>query len=237
VLLLHETHEVRGRCEDEFEAAWREEWMPRLAKGQEARLLYFLHHAHGTGVSYNAVTLTALRDGAAWERLVQSVDGGELRDLAVRLDGLRHDVQAKVLIPLPWSPLAKLDLAEVPAAPRAGKTQPLYMEDTVWPDEGKLELYVERAGSHYAREMARHAAEGRAMLAVQGGFRTAFGSGRRREVVLWQKVLRPEALVPLLTREVPAEYRAPGTWMHDALELRDRWQSRLLRGASWSPWG
>jgi hypothetical protein len=41
----------------------------------------------------------------------------------------------------------------------------------------------------------------------------------------------------LLTREVPAEYKRPGTWMHDALELRDRWESRLLRSARWSPLG
>ena len=27
----------------------------------------------------------------------------------------------------------------------------------------------------------------------------------------------------------------PGTWMHDALELRDQWTSRLLRTSSWSP--
>jgi hypothetical protein len=35
---------------------------------------------------------------------------------------------------------------------------------------------------------------------------------------------------------MPERYRAPGTWMHDALELRDQWQSRLLRAAAWSPW-
>jgi len=35
--------------------------------------------------------------------------------------------------------------------------------------------------------------------------------------------------------DVPAAYRAPGTWMHDALGVRDQWESRLLRVASWSP--
>jgi hypothetical protein len=182
------------------------------------------------------VTLTALRDGEAWERLVRRVDGGDLAKPAAELDALRHDVTAKILVPLPWSPLRELDLTTVPASP-ASHRQALFMEDTVWPHEGQLERYVERAGSHYAREMARHAEEGRSMLEVQGGFRTAFGSGRRREIVLWQKLVKPDALVPLLTREVPAEYRAPGTWMHDALELRDRWQSRLLRSAPWSPLG
>jgi hypothetical protein len=45
-----------------------------------------------------------------------------------------------------------------------------------------------------------------------------------------------EAALPLLTRAVPEEFRRPGTWMHEALSLRDRWQSRLLRAAPWSPW-
>ena len=66
MFLLHEVHEVVGAREDEFEALYREGWVEGLAAGNEARLLYYLHHAHGTGVSYNVVTLTALRDGAAW---------------------------------------------------------------------------------------------------------------------------------------------------------------------------
>jgi hypothetical protein len=232
MLLLHETHAVVGAREAEFEAAFRDRLAPELAKGDEARLLYFLHHAHGTGASYRVVTLLALRDGAAWERLVRRVDGGDLAAWASDLDRCRHDVDAKVLIPLPWSPLQQVELASVPPPGEPG----LFMEDTVWPDEGKLEHYVERAGTHYAAELARAGAEGWAILRLQAAFRTAFGSGRRREVVLWQRVLDPRVLVPLVTREVPERYRAPGTWMHDALELRDQWQSRLLRAAPWSPW-
>ena len=233
MLFLHEVHEVAGVHEEAFDAAFRDGWMPELAKGDDARLLYFLRHAHGAGPAYNVVTITALRDGATWERLVRRIDAGDLAGWAQRTDALRHDVVAKILVPLPWSPLADVDLATVPID--AEEREPaLFMEDTVWPHEGKLEAYVERAGAHYAREMA--AQSERALLEVQGGFRTAFGSGRRREVVLWQKIVRPKAVLPLLSREVPAEYKAPGTWMHDALELRDRWQSRLLRTASWSPW-
>jgi len=29
--------------------------------------------------------------------------------------------------------------------------------------------------------------------------------------------------------------KQPGTFMHDALEVRDQWESRLLRTSSWSP--
>ena len=233
MLFLHEIHEVVGTREEAFETAFRDVGIPLLAKGDEARLLYFLHHAHGTGVSYNVVTITAIRNGAAWERLSQRVHEGDLADWARGLDALRHDVTAKILVPLPWSPLKNLDLAEVPTGVREHDLG-LFMEDTVVPYEGKLDAYIERSGSHYAREMKRE--EGRRLLSVDASFRTAFGSHRRREIVLWQKVVQPKGLAPLISREVPPEYKRTGTWMHDALELRDRWESKLLRTSSWSPW-
>ena len=143
-------------------------------------------------------------------------------------------MDAKLLEPLPWSPLQRIDPAAVPAA-GADHELTLYMEDTVWPREGKLEEYVAKSGAHYAQEMAGHESRGHAMLKVQGGFRTVFGSGRRREIVLWQKVVDPRLVLGLLTREVPPELQRPGSWMHDALALRDQWQSRLLRTTRWSP--
>ena len=235
MILLHEVHEVHGPREEAFERAFRDEWLPALARDDDARLLYFLHHAHGSGVSYNVVSVTALRDGAAWERLARRVDSGDLADLACRLDQQRHDVIAKLLLPLPWSPVQEIDFAAVSSEP--GDHEPsVFMEDTVWPYEGRLEEYVERSGAHYAAEMEQRADEGAAILEVLASYRTAFGSGRRREIVLWQKVVRPKALSPLVSREVPAQYRQPGSWMHDALALRDRWESKLLRSARWSPW-
>jgi hypothetical protein len=230
MIWLHETHEVVGLRELEFEALYRDEWLPRLAQGDQARLLYFAHHAHGSGVSYNVVTLTAIRDGAAWEHLVQRVDRGDLAELARRTDGLRHDVTAKLLIPLPWSPVQQLDLASIPTAPQAHELS-LFMEDTMWPYEGKLEDYIQGSGAHYFEEMKRP----NQLLAIQASFRTAFGSHRRREVVFWQKLLQPGGLERLLRSEIPEEMRKPGSWMHDGLQLRDRWQSRLLRTSSWSP--
>ena len=232
--LLHETHAIRGESEDAFDALLREAWIPRVAETKGARVAYVLRHTHGTGPSYRLVTLTALEDAAAYAALVTSVARGPLREIAVELDALRHDVEAKLLEPLPWSPLQRFELASLPAA-GADHDLTLYMEDTVWPREGKLEEYVETCGAHYAREMACHESRGHAMLQVQAGFRTVFGSGRRREIVLWQKVVDARLVLGLLTREVPPELAKPGTWMHDALALRDQWQSRLLRTTRWSP--
>jgi hypothetical protein len=235
MLLLHETHEVRGVAEDAFDHAYRDGWMPRLAAEPSARLLYYLRQAHGTGPSYRIITITALRDAAAWERLAARIDDGDLATWMREVDGLRHEVHAKLLVPLPWSPLQQVDLESIPTAP-ASHALTLFMEDTVWPFAGKLHEYIERSGSHYAEEMKRTTSVGPRLLTVDAAFRTAFGSHRRGEIVLWQKVVRPEGLLRLLGNEVPSEYVRPGTWMHDALELRDQWQSRLLRTTDWSPW-
>jgi hypothetical protein len=83
----------------------------------------------------------------------------------------------------------------------------------------------------YSKSLDRPAA----MLTIQAAFQPALGSHLRREVVLMQRILQPEALLNLLQTEIPADYRAPGTWMYDALYLRDQWTSRLLRTSSWSP--
>ena len=72
-------------------------------------------------------------------------------------------------------------------------------------------------------------------LEIEAGFQPAFGSHLRREVVLMQRILDVERLGGLLTTDIPREMRAPGTWMHDALALRDQWESLLLRTARWSP--
>ena len=234
MLLLRETHAVIGAREDEFEATVRDEWLPALGKSDDARLLFYLHLAHGSGDSYRVVTYTLLKNGAAWGKLVDRVDGGDLAPLAEKLDSLRHGVEGKSYVPLSWSPAGELSVEDVPTEPTHHELS-LFMEDTVWPHQGRLEEYVKRAGDHYAVEFKQSPSGRPQLLEIRGAYRTAFGSHRRSEVVLWQKVVNPSGLVGLLTREISREYKTPGRWMLDALDLRDQWQSRLLRTSSWSP--
>lgn len=231
MLLLHEVHRMVGKREKEFEAAYQA-WMTALADDEGTRLLWFLHHAHGTGPSYQAVTITGLADGAAWERLAQRVHRGDLRGWAREVDGCRHDVQGRLLMPLDFSPL-EADLPDVPADGRRHGTT-LYMEDTMWPKRGKLDQYVAAAGEVYARMLGAHTGAD-VLLRIEAAYQTMPGSGRWPEVTLMQKVHSMPGLVHLLTHEMPAELDRPGTWMHDALEYRDQWRSKLLRAASWSP--
>jgi hypothetical protein len=231
MLLLHETHRVRGAKEDEFEAAFRDGWLPELAKGQDARLLYFMHLAHGSGRAYVVTTITAVRDGAAYERLTSRVQDGDLRALARDTDQARHNVHGKALLMVPWAPPVA-DFDAVPTTPQDHELT-LFMEDTAWPHEGMLDDYLEAARTHYAPSISE--GRGRGILELLSVFQTAWGTGRRAEVVLWQRIVDHDRLKNLLLTEVPPEYRAPGTWMHDALRVRDDWESRLLRTTAWSP--
>jgi len=74
-----------------------------------------------------------------------------------------------------------------------------------------------------------------ARFQVEASFQTAFGAGRRREAVLWQKIVDHDRLLTLLTHETAPQHKAPGTFMHEALAYRDQWESKLLRTSSWSP--
>jgi hypothetical protein len=230
VLFMHEVHKVRGRVEDDFEAAFRDGWMPKLAAGDDARLLWYADHAQGSGPAYTVVTITAIEDGGAWERLALRVQKGDLQKWARGVDELRHDVEAKLLVPLPWSPIQEVPLADVPVDGREHELS-LYMEDTMWPHQDKFEEYIDRCGEVYARSLERPSS----MLTIQAAFQPALGSHLRREVTLMQRITRPDALLQLLRSHIPPEHRAPGTWMYDALDLRDQWTSRLLRTSAWSP--
>ena len=83
--------------------------------------------------------------------------------------------------------------------------------------------------------LAEGVERGTGMLEMVAAFQPLWGTGPWRQVVLWQRVTRPDFLLAMFRTEVPAQFKAPGTWMHDALELRDQWESRLLRTLPWSP--
>jgi hypothetical protein len=232
VLFIHEVHEVRGRSEDDFEAKIRDEWMPMLAKDDDARLLWFLHWVHGTGPAYNVVTVTGVRDGAAWQRLAERLQTGDLRDWQTDLDAMRHGVTSNIMLPVPWSPMQEVDLATVPTTPQDHEPV-VYMEDTGWPHASLVD-YTGFWGTGYFAPMDARPKEGR-LLDIELCFQPAYGAGRRKEAVLWQKVLDNNLLLRLFTQDTPAELKQPGMFMHEALNYRDTWRSRLLRTASWSP--
>jgi hypothetical protein len=231
VLFVQETHSVVGRSAEQFEAAYREIWLPALAAGSDARLLWYFDLAHGTGLSYRVVTVTGVEDGAAWARLAERVADGDLRSWARHRDGLQHSSTSRILAPLAWSPPIGA-LAEVPVD--AVEHDPvLYMEDTVWPFPGRIRAYIEASGSVYRN--ALQAPDSQMHMSIELALQTLPGAGRYPEVTLLQRLSSLPPLIRLLTNDPAPEVVAPGSWMHEALELRDQWQSRLLRSAPWSP--
>jgi hypothetical protein len=228
-LFLHETHRVRGALEERFETHYREGWMAALARDADARLAWYTHQAHGTGPAYRICTITAVRDGAALGRLLDRVATGDLRAWGRELDGLQHDSIGKVIQPLEWSPIFDLDLADVPTDPGAAHELTLYMEDTGWPHK-PLDEYTGFWRDTYAPLIASSK-----LLHIEACFQTAFGAGRRPEAILLQKVIDHAVLLGLLENETPAAMKQPGSFMHDALEVRDQWEGRILRTSSWSP--
>ena len=206
--------------------------MPALARGDNARLLWYTNHAHGSGLSYNVVTITGITDGAAWESLARRVQTGDLQNWMRELDSLRHDVIGKILLPVEWSPLQEVNLASVPTD---GATHPLslFMEDTGWP-YAPLDDYIHSWDEIYYRALAKTSR----LLEIQACFQVAHGSYKRREAMLWQKIDPSNdyaTLVHLLTADIPPDLRGPGTYMFEALKYRDQWESRLLRTSDWSP--
>ena len=234
MLLLHEVHQVAGAKEEEFDAAYRDEYMPALAKSDGSRLLWYLHLGHGTGQAYTSVSITGCRDATAWAELAERVRGGDLASWSAKVDAVRHEHRAKVIQPVPWSPLQDIDLAGVPVDAASHKNS-LFMEDTAWPFAGGLQAYLDKAGTLYDHTLSSQKEEGTGMIELEAAFQPVFGTHQTTEVILWQRVVNPKAVMWMLGHDLPPEASAPGTWLHDALTVRDRWESRLLRSAAWSP--
>ena len=215
MLLMHEVHKVNGTKEDDFEAAYRDGWMPMLAAGDDARLLWYTNHAHGSGMSYNVVTVTAVAGRAG----VGAVGRPHPRRRPAGLDAParpappRGDRQAA-------GPAALVPAAGGRLRPRCPSTaathEPtMYMEDTMWPYEGKLHDYIEACGQGV---LAEPAVREHPFIAIESASQPAFGSQTRGEVTLMQRIHKLDQLAqPARPATSTAEHRGPGTWMHDAL--------------------
>jgi hypothetical protein len=155
MLFLHEIHEVAGAHEDAFEASFRDVWLPALAQGADARLLYFLNHAHGSGPSYQVVTLTAgLGEARAEPTPIQGHDGRPvLRGLDVGETG--EDPSRQQPRPIAEQTRDHLGLALVAERVEAGAEQELA---DLHPEQRRLELGGFRSGRRPGGLALRHRA-------------------------------------------------------------------------------
>jgi hypothetical protein len=228
VLFLHETHEVAGGRMTEFGEAIRTTWRPLVEEHGEARLLWFWELTHGTGTSYQAVSITAVRDWTTWGALLERTrTDARWRACDETLWTLRREVTRKLLVPAPWSPLQTVDLTAAPAT-AAGGSPGLYLHDTGWPYPGKLDDYIGALGSVYLPQVRQSR-----MISVEACWFVAPGTGRHHEVVLLQKILDWPRFTELLAKGEQGVQRTG--WMLEGLKYRERWESKLLRCTPWSP--
>jgi hypothetical protein len=151
---------------------------------------------------------------------------GDLGRWSLDVCELRREVVSKILLPTPWSPLLEVDLTQ-PSEPLSAEPS-IHLHDTGWPFPGKLEAYVAALG-----DVFYPATKKSQMISVEACWTVAPGAGRFHEVVLLQKIHDWARFSDLLTKgEKPS---APGEWMREGLKHRDRWESKLLRTATWSP--
>jgi hypothetical protein len=158
---------------------------------------------------------------------------GDLSDLTARLDSCRYQVEGKLVTPVYWSALQDVDLSRV-STDGAEHDLSVYMQDTGWPD-APLDDYIDLWNHDYWQHM-REIPPDRKLLDIQACFQVAHGSGTRPEAILLQKVMNFSTLGNLLTSVEEYDPTTwPGSYMVKGLELRDQWESKLLRTSSWSP--
>src|SRR5512143_3774983 len=102
MIFLHETHEIVGGKTAEFEAAVQSVWRPAIEAEGRARLLWYWHLTHGTGLAYQAVSITALRDWSAWGEIVAAMRSAPAwQRWWETCWRLRREVVSKLLAPTP----------------------------------------------------------------------------------------------------------------------------------------
>ena len=228
MLYLHEIHEVAAGRAGAFEDLVREVWRPWMEERGEARLCWFWEHTHGTGPSYQAVSLTAVRDWATWGAIVErSRTDPRFAEWKRRVGEVRRDVTQKLLLPTTWSPLQTVDLSAA-SVPTTTDTPTMHLHDTGWPFPGKLDDYAAALGAVFHPQVQQSK-----MISVEACFTVAPGTGRHHEVVRLQKILDWDRFAQLITRGETGQQA--GGWMVEGLKYRDRWESKLLRCARWSP--
>src|SRR5262249_6772046 len=118
MIFLHEIHEVVAGRMDAFEELIRTVWRPWVEERGEARLCWLWDHTHGTGPSYQAVSVTAVRDWATWGAMVDRARAsGWTTDWQGRAGALRRDVLQKLPPPTAWSPPPAVGLRAPPSPP------------------------------------------------------------------------------------------------------------------------
>jgi hypothetical protein len=230
MFFVHEVHELDPVGVEEFESALREHWVPTLAAEPGARLVWCARSMPGAISFPEIVTMTAVEDGAALERLAVRIRSGDLRAAAGELGHRRRDVATRIFAPLEEFNAYSVDLDEVPLT-RSGAPGEMYIHDFVVPQPGMQRIYEVQMRDAFLKMLEVDALP----MKMWGGFETVAGGGRIPLSLMITRAENARALSDLLAEGNPRVAPEPGSWMSEGLKLRDTWVSRLVRSVPWSP--
>jgi hypothetical protein len=230
MLYVHEVHALDPVAAGAFEATLRDDWVPALADDEGTRLVWCAR-SMALSISFpEIVTLTAVADGAALERLGARVRNGDLRDRQTELGRHRTGYTMRVVAPLEEFNPYTVALDELPLV-RDGAPTEMYIHDFVIPRLGMQRIYEVQMRESFMKMLEMEALP----MVTWGGFETVAGGGRIPESLMITHIKQARAMAELLAHGNPRVPAEPGTWMADALKLRDTWISRLVRSLAWSP--
>jgi len=176
MIYLHETHDVIGGKMDDFSESMRTRWRPLVERDGLARVLWFFKLATGTNVSYQAISITAVKDWQSWGTIVnRMVTDPEWKAWDHEVAGFRRDVESRILLTNPKSPLQEVDFASVEAPAADSGLPSVYLHDTGWPYPGLMDEYVDALHSILEPQME---AVKPYVITVAAGWRTSPGALR-----------------------------------------------------------
>jgi hypothetical protein len=230
MFFVHEIHALEHAGAEEFETTLRDQWVPALATEGGMRLVWCARSMPGSIAFPEMVTMTAVEDGSALERLGARLRGGDLRDLSVELGRHRLDLTTRLLASLEEFDPYTVDLDDVPLV-RTDAPSEMYIHDFVVPQPGMQRIYEVQMREAFMKMLEMEALP----MKTWGGFETVSGGGRVPLSLMITYIANAAAITNLLSEGNPRVVPEPGSWMREGLKLRDTWVSRLVRSVTWSP--
>ncbi|HEY6533353.1 MAG TPA: hypothetical protein VIY72_13680 [Acidimicrobiales bacterium] len=228
---VHEVHDLQGGSEAAAEDALRTIWAPAIALEPDTRLVWCARSMPGAASYPELVTLTAVADAGALERFSSRLRDGDLGDADRQVSEHREGVVRRIVAPMIFDPL-EFDLAAIPSHPTDnGRESFAYIHDFVPPRHGMQRPYEIAMRDVFSKMMESPDVKN----VSWAGLETVAGGGPTPESIMITKVMSADAGTRMLTAMLTAEHVTPGSWLYDALKLRDTWTSRLLRSVAWSP--
>ena len=230
MFFVHEIHALDPATAEAFEKSLRDEWVPALASAGDTRLVWSARSMPPAISVPEIVTLTAVTDGSALERLGERVRRGDLRDHTAELGRHRSSHTVRVMAPLEEFNPYTVALDELPLV-RTDAPSEMYIHDFVIPRLGMQRTYEVQMRESFIKMLEIEALP----MMIWAGLETVAGGGRTPESLMVTHIKHGRAIADLLAHGNPRVAPEPGTWMSDALKLRDTWISRLVRSLPWSP--